>query len=677
MTDTRIPEALVKIWGKQCKKGDYVFLSFRDPSKSNQESGRWKDVAISYNPSTIKDKVKECIDNNSPDKLDVYYCPLPFTEPKRRKEYVKGSKYLWSDMDEADPNKVEVTPTIYWRSSPGRYQGLWELDRFIKPEQAEELNRNLTYRIGADKGGWDLTQVLRVPYTTNHKYKNKPKVGPLNKIRRNPFHLDDLNEMLASKPEPPKEEPMEELDPIKILAKYKKIIPRAVLSKLTTHNVEVGKRSDVIWWLEHKLREVGLSPPEIYSLIKYSAWNKYKGRSDEDERLKSELIKILDKEAEEPSATPEDFTEAGLGLVVENYSEVMSNLRTFPGWLVEGFWMRRSHGIVAGEPKSFKSVLTLDLGVSVASGKPFLNKFPVLETGPVLIVQNENADWIMKDRLEKIITNKGLVGEAKVKDNSLSVDFPPVLPLYFINQQGFLLNDENHQRVVEKVMKEIKPVLVMFDPLYLMFDGDVNSAKDLNPILNWMLHLKNEYNTGVIAIHHWNKGSGKKGQVARGGQRMLGSTTLHGWVESAWYVGVVGDEGKDEENEEVVKSANKPVNIVIDREFRAGGTRPKIEVNIKLSEVGEPDYKVNVRKHVGKSHLSATDDLKFQVVNVLEAYQGAVSIRKLSEDTGAGRKAIRKILDELSERGSINQTHKGVELLYKPEEFEEKKDEDG
>ena len=44
------------------------------------------------------------------------------------------------------------------------------------------------------------------------------------------------------------------------------------------------------------------------------------------------------------------------------------------GWLVEGWWGRQSQGIVAGQPKVYKSTYVQDLAVSVASGRPFLGK---------------------------------------------------------------------------------------------------------------------------------------------------------------------------------------------------------------------------------------------------------------------------------------------------------------
>jgi hypothetical protein len=49
---------------------------------------------------------------------------------------------------------------------------LWECDDVV----TEELNQRLTYALGSDVSGWDLTQVLRVPGTLNYKYTPAPRV---------------------------------------------------------------------------------------------------------------------------------------------------------------------------------------------------------------------------------------------------------------------------------------------------------------------------------------------------------------------------------------------------------------------------------------------------------------------------------------------------------------------
>jgi len=672
-----IAQNLVQIWKKQAKDEDFVFLS-----KKNLANNNWKDTPLRFNKDIVSMIVK-WLERNPPNENNLYYCPLPFSKPQRHKEYVKGSRYLWSDMDKIKIKNLPLPPTLYWESSPGRWQGLWELDRFLKPQEAEVLNKRLTYMMGADKGGWDLTQVLRIPGTINHKYKNKPRVGKV--IKSNKMYLSDA---LHKALKPPEDEvsftlsSTPNLDCQEILLQYREKIDRQALSLLLKETATVGKRSEILWYLENKLLEAGLSPTQVFVLIKNSAWNKYKGRADEDFRLKTELEKIISGKIKEVTTDKpvcgkqeedEEEPPKSVGLRIEGYREVMSNLRSHPGWLVEGFWMRRSHGIVAGEPKSFKSILTLDLAISVASGKPFLGQYPILEKGPVIIIQNENSDWIMKDRIEKMIVSKGLGGTLKLENRRLRGDFPPNLPLYFVNQQGFLLNDPLHQQLVEKIVGEYKPVLVMFDPLYLMFDGDVNSAKDLSPILNWMLGLKHKYNTGIIVVHHWKKGESK----ARGGQRMLGSTTLHGWVESAWYIKIQENPTEDVEveadnsDESIIQSSSNPASLIIEREFRAGGTRSKLEAIIKLGELGDSTYQIGLKKHMRSGNIGnirnkvVTDELLKSIINMLELHKGPVSQRQLAEEAGTGRKSIKKALDILAEEGRVNITKEGA--VYIPE----------
>ena len=50
-------------------------------------------------------------------------------------------------------------------------------------------------------------------------------------------------------------------------------------------------------------------------------------------------------------------------------------------WLVTELWANKAVGFIAGEPKSFKSWLALDMAISVASGTPCLGEFSVPEAG--------------------------------------------------------------------------------------------------------------------------------------------------------------------------------------------------------------------------------------------------------------------------------------------------------
>src|SRR6185437_4668918 len=90
---------------------------------------------------------------------DVYFCPHGFSYPTRRREFAVAPRLLWADLDAVDPRTIAWTPQVAIESSPGRYMGLWYTDT----EVDDHLNKRMSYAVGADRGGWDFTQVLRVP----------------------------------------------------------------------------------------------------------------------------------------------------------------------------------------------------------------------------------------------------------------------------------------------------------------------------------------------------------------------------------------------------------------------------------------------------------------------------------------------------------------------------------
>lgn len=613
---------LHKIWGRVCEPGDYVFLSIKDP--------RWKDFHFKWDAS-IKGRVRDWLRQNNPENLDVYFCPLPFRKPERLAKYVKPVNLLWSDVDDGDPKKLR--PTVLWESSPGRHHALWFIKDRMNAEDAAQLNRSLTYHLGADKGGWDLSQVLRIPGTYNHKYKSKPQVKLLHwdkKVLTEARIANKIRHKVTARVDA-QDAPNDIQD---ILQHYS--LSRGVLN-LLLGPAEEGRRSDVIWYLENKLNEAGMSPNEIIQVIKGTEWNKYAGRADEDHRLRTELSKVIEKQVEKPKVKKKRMHE---GLEIESFRDVMSSLQTSPGWQIPGFWMRRSHGIVAGEPKSFKSTMVMDMALSIASGAPFLGKYPVDDTGPVLYIQNENAHWIMKDRFEKMLVNKNLVGKIhRTSKRKLTVEWPPEIPFYMVNQQSFMLSNQEDCDFLEETIKNLKPELVVLDPLYLMFDGDIGSAQDLFPILQFLLYLKNTYNCGICVIHHYNK----SGESKRGGQRMLGSTTLHGWIESAWYLQALPNDGEDD------------AEITMEREFRGAGLHHKLDIRIEMGDLGVPEYNAVVVDHVPKEDSSpgkksTPETMINDVMSVLNS-RSSVTEAYIGSNTGYNNKQVREIVDIMIEKG--------------------------
>ena len=629
---------LVQIFSQQCERGDYVILAAKDGKF-------WKDVPIKYGKN-ISEKLKEFFQAYPPEKYDLYWSPMPYTQPKRQNRFSVDTKFMAQDIDECeDPSSISPKPSYIWESSPNKYQGLWELDRYINEQEYTPLNKALAAHIGCDDC-FDFAHVYRIPGTINHKYKNLPPVGQV-KPTKALYKPRDIRKAVGGVTTTPKKEKAHSASPAaseqdmlaerRIYAKYS--IPKKVRDTLALQSLNGVDRSSTIWYVEKSLHELGMTPQEIILLIKNSVFNKYRGRADEDTRLHKELEKIIG------DSIPDPEDSAGGALTTSTYGEVMGNCNTFEGWLVRGFWGRRSHGIVAGMPKCFKSTLVHDLIISVASGTKFLGRFPVEEPGPVLVIQNENADYIMKDRTEKIILDRGLVGEAhRINRRHVQVEFPPDLPITFINQQGFTLSNEDHRRQIELLVQELKPVLVVFDPLYLMFEGDLNSSKDLNPVLNWLLSLKTDYHTSVLVVHHYNKGN-QQGQL-KGGARMAGSVMLYGWVESAWYITKVEEEEEPIPNQAVdYAEASGSATVTLSREFRMAGHFSDLDVHFDMGEIGNPQYNVTLGGP-GSGHVTIKT-LEGEILNFLANSTVPLSKGTIQDNLGVESKVLSKALNEL------------------------------
>lgn len=598
-------EFLLRVWAAQCQPGDFVCLSVKGSS--------WKDYSFPYDDN-LEHELTQWLENHAA--RDMYFCPLPFTEPKRRKESVARSAFLWSDIDDGQYSKSE--PTVLWESSPGRFQGLWQLPAPVEPDVAAEMSKRMAYYLGADRGGWDLTQVLRIPGTHNLKYPAKPVVT----LR----HWKDT--ILRRVPQT-------------TLDRWRASLPKKLL-RIIEGPAEQGKRSDMLWYLEHEMCDLGIPIKDVFSILRDSAWNKYRERGDEDERFGAEMEKLRADRSEKGEPTKVESTP----LQVTSYDDLMRSEDTEPGWMVEGFWMRNSHGIIAGQPKSFKSTLCMDMLFSVATGLPFLGK-PVHQIGPVLVIQNENADWIMKDRLAKLSHKHGMLGNIRnstKEPRKLIGHWPkgaPVLddhghptgrerpvPIYFINQQSFMLDDADNKQALEELIAQIRPVAINLDPLYLMFGGDVNSAKDLAPVLQWCLYIKQKYKCSVILVHHYGKG----GEEKRGGQRMLGSATLHGWIESAWYL----DRQEAEGDSEVVS---------LECEFRGAAGR-SVDVAITMSDMGASV--MSYMSEVYENPASETD-----ILASLSVKKEGRTLESLHEDVGVHRSKLKKALEKLIQDNKV------------------------
>jgi hypothetical protein len=360
-----------------------------------------------------------------------------------------------------------------------------------------------------------------------------------------------------------------------------------------------------------------------------TVWNKFKGQRRELPQLWREISKAASlpprKRGARAKKRPKPKSEVN-GFNFESFEGFLSRSIEPPSWLVEGFWSDKAHGLIAGEPKSYKSLVAMDLAVSVASGKRFLGRFEVPKQGPVIYIQEENTEGMVKDRLEKISHSQGLLGSASVVGRTLEFLPPQSLPLYLLNNSGLDLTDDDHYEMLLKRIRKVGAELLVLDPLYLMIPGlNENASNDMVPVLKALMTLKNDTNCGVLLIHHYKKQD--RQSPFFGGERISGTSSFHRWFESAMFT------ERDPSGE--------PHTIRLTPDHRNAPPQGAFKVTFNMGDVGDPEYDPKVDLPA-KTQVSELHD---QIKATVERFPG-ISVAELARQLDIRTERTRRLVEQ-------------------------------
>lgn len=188
-------------------------------------------------------------------------------------------------------------------------------------------------------------------------------------------------------------------------------------------------------------------------------------------------------------------------------------------WLIEELWGADAVGIIGGEPKCGKSILALSMAVSVASKQSCLSHYAVHRQGCVLLYAAEDAQHIVRERLE-VICKQHLLDLSK-------------LDLRVITSPSLRLDIENDCTDLAQTVEQHRPVLLILDPFVRLHRGvDENASAAIAPLLDVLRQLQRKYGCAVILVHHARKNASN----ARAGQALRGSSEFHAWSDSSLFL---------------------------------------------------------------------------------------------------------------------------------------------
>jgi AAA domain len=297
-------------------------------------------------------------------------------------------------------------------------------------------------------------------------------------------------------------------------------------------------------------------------------------------------------------------------------------------WLVTDLWSEGAVGIVGGEPKCCKSFLALDLAVAVASGHPALRRFPVPHPGRVLLYAAEDAQHIVRERLEGICLAAGCQLAA--------------LDVQVITAPTVRLDLERDRERLERTVQTLKPRLMILDPFVRLHRIDENSSGEVAPLLAYLRELQRRHALAVLLVHHAKKSSAH----VRAGQALRGSSEFHAWGDSNLYL----------------RRAGNTLALTIEHRAAPSGT----PLGLELLQRG-----ASLALHVSASAEPAADvrptnSLDERIVNALSGVDRPVPAAELRALCAVRKATFYARLFDLTRAGRLVRSSEGYRLATAP-----------
>ena len=244
-----------------------------------------------------------------------------------------------------------------------------------------------------------------------------------------------------------------------------------------------GQRDNSLFSTARSLFLAGKSREEVSEIIirLASASDPPFPKEDALKKVESALVYIKRKN---PSALVDLRAETIQEIAMKNIPKIER--------LVEPLVERRGYTLIGAMKGVGKSLFVTQLGLHFASGKPFLisEDFKIAKPGRVLMVQQEVSESGMQDRIQKMLSEDHFdAGERFLQKTTTG--------------NWWHLTKSEDYRKLAALVERYEPDILILDPLYTFYPGELNTNKDVSEMINVLFGLKENYNLGLVVVHHF------------------------------------------------------------------------------------------------------------------------------------------------------------------------------
>jgi hypothetical protein len=287
-------------------------------------------------------------------------------------------------------------------------------------------------------------------------------------------------------------------------------------------------------------------------------------------------------------------------------------------WLIDQLWGASAVGVIGGAPKCSKTWLALDMSLSVATGTACLGRYEVPLPGPVLIYLAEDALAIVRERVEGIARHRGLDLDS--------------IPIHVITAPVLRLDREPHRTQLLETARQLRPRLLLLDPLVRLHGIDENHAGEVAELLAYFRSLQRELDLSVVLVHHTRKNAAGG---AASGVGLRGSSDIHAFGDSNLYLRRASER------------------LMLSSEHRAAAAAHSVYLDLIVTDTETTHLEV-----VGNVGGEKRRDIQKRVLDLL-AEKGVLTRAKLREMLSVKNERLGEALESLQQAGRISRTRTG------------------
>ncbi len=324
-----------------------------------------------------------------------------------------------------------------------------------------------------------------------------------------------------------------------------------------------------------------------------------------------------------------------------------------PHFLIQDVLIEGQPMIVGGPKKCLKTSILLDLALSLGSGLDFLGRFEVVKPCKVLVMSGESGLATILNAVNRIMHEKSLTWKQEYvpsMERFLKTGATPIATDVLVCDAVPHIADPMHLDFLQARLETEKPDVVIFDPAYLMIDGEkAENVMNMGLQLRRITQICQQFNATMVLAHHFTKFAGDKTCMPD-----LNDLSWSGFAEFARQWILLNRRAKYKSG-----SGFHDLNMLIGGSVGFGG-----EYRLTVDEGKFPDRYWNPCIFanddenqgdftVNGSASPITNDRARKVLDVLAAHEGGVTQKTVHHESKLSEKVLGETLEKLVESGDV------------------------